>query len=132
MNTIPASLPEQVERIRDLEITYDTLHPKAYLYDKKSDSTIKIPYSSITSKYKDYLSTIILSVELDDDDKRKYWYRPKSFSYDIYKTTELWDTLLILNNATSIAQFTPNVIKYYDPNRLKSFLNEILIIEKII
>lgn len=132
MAVVPATLPDQVEDIRDREISYDTLHPKAYLYDKKSNTTIKIPYSSLTNKYKDFLSTIIMSRELTDEEKRLYWYKPKSLSYQIYKTTELWDTLLILNHYTCISQFTPNTLKYYDPDRLKAFLNEILVIEKIL
>ena len=132
MPLIPTTLPDQVADMRDREITYDALHPKAYLYDSKSDTTIKIPYSSLTNKYKDYLSTIVLTMELDDELKRKYWFKPKTVSFDLYGTTELWDTLLILNYYTSISQFTPNVIKYYDPERLKAFLNEILIIEKVL
>lgn len=132
MANIPVDLPDQVSTARNLEISYDVLHPKALLTDKKSGDTIRIPYSSVTSKYKDYLSTIVISKEYTNEDKRKYWYKPKTASYDLYGTTELWDTLLILNYYTCISQFTPNVLRYYDPERLKRFLNEILIIEKLI
>ena len=132
MPVIPVTLTDQVDEVRLKEITYDNLHPKALLHDIKTDITIKIPYSSLTNKYKDYLSTIVLSKELTEEEKRLYWFRPKTVSYDIYKTTELWDTLLILNYYTSISQFTPTTLKYYDPDRLKAFLNEILIIEKIL
>lgn len=132
MPMIPVTLTDQVNEIRNVEITYDNLHPKALLHDAKTDITIRIPYSSITNKYKDYLSTIVITKELTDDEKRNYWFKPKTVSYDIYRTTELWDTLLILNYYTSISQFTPNVLRYYDPTRLKAFLNEIMIIEKLV
>lgn len=132
MPNVPSTLPEQVSTIRDTEINYKILHPIALLTDSKNGDTISIPYSSITNKYKDYLSTLIITKEYTDAEKMKYWYRPKTASYDIYGTTELWDTLLILNYYTSISQFTPNVLRYYDPSRLKPFLNEILIIEKLI
>lgn len=132
MPVVPVTLTDQVKAIRNIDISYDALHPKALLHDAKTDTTIKIPYSSLSNKYKDYLSTIILTKELTEDEKRNYWYKPKSASYDIYRTTELWDMLLIINHYTSIAQFTPTVLKYYDPNKLKAFLNEIMIIEKVL
>lgn len=128
---IPTTLPEQVEDMRDRDISYKTLHRTANLYDRKTDTTIKIPYESLSNKYKDYLSTIIISKELTEEERRKYWYKPKSLSNDIYGTTEFWDIFLILNYCTSISQFTPLVVKYYDPDEFKRFLNEILIIEKV-
>ena len=51
-------------------------------------------------------------------------------SEELYGTTEFWDQILILNNAFSIIDFKPKVLKVYDPERLKLYLNEIMILEE--
>lgn len=129
MEQIPSNLPEQIDIVRNMEINYDTLHPKANIYDNQSGRTIIIPYESLMNKYKDFLSGLIISEELTEEQKRNYWYKPKTVSFEIYGTTELWDVILILNNAFNIVQFTPNVLKYYDPENLKEYINEIMILE---
>lgn len=127
---IPSTLPEQVSLIKDLEISYRTLHPSVYLHDKDSNRTIRIPFSSIINKYKDYLSGIIMEIELNEDEQAQYLYKPKLLSEDLYDTTELWDTILILNDCQSVINFKPKLVKVYDPTELKTLLNEIMLIEE--
>ena len=67
-----------------------------------------------------------------DDGIISHRYRPKMLSYDLYGTTELWFLLLNLNGCKSIMEFTPKKIKFYDPDRLKSYINEILVLEGIL
>jgi len=128
---IPPNLIEQVRTVRDYDISYDTLHTKAILKDRQSERTIKVPYSAYTNKYKDALSTIIITKELDDYKKRYFWYRPKSVSLYYYGNTELWADILIINNCAALREFTPDKLKIYDPDRLKKFINEIMILEQV-
>lgn len=130
MTDIPATMPDQVEDAINLEISYRTLHPSAYIVDSETERTIRIPFSSVINKYKDYLSTIIIKVELSDQEQSYYHYKPKALSEEMYGTTELWDTILILNNCKSVIDFTPKVVKLYDPEKFKSYLNEVMIIEE--
>lgn len=130
MATIPGTVTEQINDAKSLEISYRTLHPSVIVIDKETNRVIRVPFSSIISKYKNYLSRIIISYKLNEKEQIKYAYKPKAFSEDIYGTTELWDTLLILNNCKSVMDFTPKTIKMYDPREFKSYLNEILIIEE--
>ena len=124
--SIPSNLTEQIENVKDLEISYRMLHNNAILNNQVSNIKIEIPFESLITKYKHILSDITISVKFDDVLARQYLYQPKLLSYDLYKTTELWSELLRLNNWSSITQFKPNnTIKIYDPNRLKAFLNEI-------
>jgi hypothetical protein len=44
----------------------------------------------------------------------------------------LWDTILVLNECTSVTTFKPTTVRYYDPDELKEYLNEIMILEKAI
>lgn len=129
--TVPNNLQDQIEEVRDMDINYDILHPKANIYDVQSNRNIIIPFHSYANKYRDYLSSIIISEKLSEEDKRKYHYRPKTVSLDKYGTTELWSDILILNDCFNISQFTPDVLKYYDPDEYKDYLNNILIIEGV-
>ena len=130
---IPASMNEQIENAKSLEISYRTLHEQAILKDKISGRNIQIPFSSFTNKYKDFLNTIIVDVSLTDEERAKYRYKPKMVSYDSYNTTEFWNDLLIINNFFSLSEFQPGeTMKVYDPNKLKDYINEIMIIEKLV
>jgi hypothetical protein len=129
--TIPSSITEQVDTVKDLEISYRMLHNFAILNNESSSIKTEIPFESLVNKYRDILSKIVINVNLDDKLSRRYLYQPKLLSYDLYNTVELWAELLRLNNWTTITQFKPiNKIKIYDPNKLKAFLNEILILEE--
>ena len=130
---IPASMNEQIENAKSLEISYRTLREQAILKDKISGRNIQIPFSSFTNKYKDFLNTIIVDVSLTDEERAKYRYKPKMVSYDLYNTTEFWNDLLIINNFFSLSEFQPGeTMKVYDPNKLKDYINEIMIIEKLV
>ena len=130
---IPASMNEQIENAKSLEISYRTLHEQAILKDKISGRNIQIPFSSFTNKYKDFLNNINVDVSLTDEERAKYRYKPKMVSYDLYNTTEFWNDLLIINNFFSLSEFQPGeTMKVYDPNKLKDYINEIMIIEKLV
>lgn len=126
---IPATIPQQVSMSEKLELSYRSLHEYSLMHDMSSDRDIKIPYKSLINKYKDFLSSIIIEIPLDEEEQEKYKYKPKLVSEELYGTTEFWDQILILNNAFSVIDFKPKVLKVYDPDRLKMYLNEILILE---
>lgn len=126
---IPSTVTEQVSMAKNLELSYNKLHSNALL-KIDDDTLISFPFSSLTNKYKDFLSTIIISIPLTEEEQEKYKYKPKMVSEELYGTTEFWDQVLILNNAVSIIDFTPKMLKVYDPEKLKLYLNEILILEE--
>ena len=130
-SVIPATITEQVANAKDMEISYRTLHPSVLLHDIQSNRTIRIPYASITNKYKHFLHQIIATFDMYEEDKEIYMFNPKRLSYDLYGTTELWNDLLLLNHCISAATFKPDKnFSCYDPNKFKSVLNEIIIIEE--
>lgn len=107
------------------------------LYPKDGDvRTIKIPYLSLTNKYKDFLSSCVVETLLGPEEIVKYRYKPKTLSLDLYKTTELWFAILELNCMKSIVDFHDNnnpdewILKLYEPKRVLDLINEILILEK--
>ena len=110
------------------EISYRSLHSHAYIKNSKNEAT-RIPYMSLTNKYKDYLSDIVVEVELEPENYRKYRYNPKGLSLFLYGTTEYWYAILELNNLISVIEFDLEVVKVYDPTELKKIINEIFILE---
>ena len=128
---IPSTVTEQIENAENLELSYRTLHGYALLdYKDVNKTKIEFPFKSLTNKYKDFLSTIIIQIPLTEEEQEKYKFKPKMVSEELYGTTEFWDQILILNNAFSIIDFKPKVLKVYDPERLKLYLNEIMILEE--
>ena len=129
-NYYPVTLQDQIEHVEDLEISYRTLHTAAILSDFYSQRSIQIPYSSITMKYINFLNPLVITYKLTPDDQVYYRYQPKKFSNDVYGTTEFWPDILILNHCVSLKDFNLTEIKTYDPNELKTYLNEIMIVEQ--
>lgn len=127
---IPASITEQVDQVKDLEISYRILHPGATIHDVNNERYVKFPFSSIINKYKDFLYNIIQTIELSEEEQDYYQFKPKMLSEDLYGTTELWDTILILNDVVSVSEFKPKKLKLYDPSKFKKYLNEIMLMEE--
>lgn len=126
---IYSTLQDQIDAIKDSEIAYRTLHKNAVVRDENSGINIRVPFKSLIHDYKDYLESIVLTVPMDEESEKMYRFNPKRFSYDTYNTTELWAEIMDLNNCTSICEFKPtSFIKVYNPDKLKTLINEILII----
>lgn len=126
---IPSTMTEQVKNIEKLDISYRILHPSITIKDEASGNNIEIPFSSLTNKYREFLKSIIISIELDDAFMLKYRFKPKMISEELYGTTEFWNDILILNNCFRTCDFQPRVLKVYDQKKLKSYINQILILE---
>lgn len=127
--SIPATLPEHVQQIKEMDISYRTLHPCIIIKNSSDNRNIQIPFSSLTNKYRDFLSTIIISEKLDEETQELYAFKPKLVSMYLYGTTELWSDILILNEAVSIIDFKPKILRVYDPSKFKTYINEIIMLE---
>ncbi len=114
---------------REAEICAKNLSALATIYDKASGETIRIPYSSLLNKYRDFLSSSVVLTALTDGELRLYQFSPKRLSSKLYGTTELWSDLLQLNGMISLLEFNRPVIKIYSPSAINDLLNEILIME---
>lgn len=130
MTEIPSTMTEQIEEMEDMEISYRTMHDNLMIVNNYHGKELVVPFSSIVRKYRHFLRPIIATLNLSPTDQRKYRFKPKSLSDDLYDTTEFWSELMVLNKAYSIAMFQPTKVKVYDPNRFKELLNEIMILEE--
>jgi hypothetical protein len=112
---------------KNLDISHEKIHFKAFFIDKENHKII-INYTSLIDKYYDFLKKIIVDYEMTDEEFIKYKFQPKRFCMDMYGTTELWSTLLRINNMVSAIQFTNKKIKAFTQD-IFDVLNEILILE---
>jgi 5-methylcytosine-specific restriction endonuclease McrBC GTP-binding regulatory subunit McrB len=76
----------------------------------------------LLSKYRDLINSVTKNLELSDKEFSRYKFKPKTLSYDLYETTELWYLLLFINNMTSVTQFNRQKIKVIDPYEIDNII----------
>lgn len=129
---IPTTIEELVNWGKTQEISYRNLHGEVYINNLSNNEVIRIPLNSVMGEYRYFLEPYTIEITMSDDELYLYQYKPKSLSFKLYGTTELWSTLLMINNCISKIDFDKKKIKVLDPKRIKAFINEVLILEKII
>lgn len=80
---------------------------------------IRIPIGDFFIKYRNQLDSIIETYNIPD----RYFYQPKTLSMDLYNTTEMWLSILRVNNMKNITEFHNPVIKIYNPSEVKNLIN---------
>ena len=115
------------------DVRYGTYHEITLIQNEQTGEIIRVPAMSLMNKYRHFLQEIVtVKFKMSDEEFRKYKYAPKRLSFDLYGTTEYWSALLELNNCLSISDFNKQWVKAYDPKRLPSYVNEILIKEGLL
>lgn len=127
-----ATIEELIEWGKEQEISHRNLHKGAYITDSESGDVIRIPLNATMNEYRYFLEPYIIEIEMNDEELYKYQYKPKSLSYDLYNTTEYWSVLLMINNCISKIDFNKAKIKVLNPKTIRAFVNEVLILEKVI
>ena len=80
---------------------------------------IRIPIADFFVKYRKELEPAIQYYNVSD----RYFYQPKTLALDLYGTTEMWLSLLRVNNMRNITEFQLPVIKIYNPTDVKELIN---------
>lgn len=84
-----------------------------------SDHIFKIPINDFFIKYRKELDTIVQYYSVP----QSMFYKPKTVSYELYGTTELWLSILRLNGMRNITEFHQPIIKIYNANSLKELID---------
>lgn len=84
-----------------------------------SNQYYRIPISDFFIKYRDELSNCIQLYALPES----MFYQPKTLSYELYGTTELWLGLLRVNQMRNITEFHYPIIKVYNPDTVKKLID---------
>lgn len=95
------------------------------------DKKMIIPYEDIFHRYRADLASLIVCRELTENEKRRWFYNPKVMSYDLYGTTELWFTIIELNEIYSLTQLNMSPMKMYSSN-IVQLISRINALEKVV
>lgn len=85
----------------------------------RTDHIYRVPMSDFFVKYRDQLSGIVRYYSVPET----MYYKPKMVSYELYDTTELWLSLLRLNDMRNTTEFHMPIIKVYESASLKELIN---------
>ena len=96
-----------------------------------SDTALLINVNTVLEKYYNEMKKYINTYQLNDDDVKKYEYKPYLLSYDIYGTVELVPFILRINHMVSEADFCgfQEGLKLFTSG-IVDFINEIILKEK--
>jgi len=118
-------------------INMKRLYETALISDSDDSSNcFRIPFNDFFLKYKLELDRIKETINLEyywkeqnkDDPKvwnkweDRYFYKPKTFSYDYYNTTELWLAVIRANNMKNVYEFHQPIIQVYNNIKLKRLI----------
>lgn len=87
--------------------------------NRTGDDAFVIPWSDFFLKYRNELKEI----EEWHTIPESHFYKPKLVSLELYGTTELWISLLRVNNMKNITEFHFPIIKIYNANGLMELIN---------
>lgn len=118
----------QVEFGQSLDISHSILHRKTKFKDKYGVDIIHCTLPLLT-RYVDLISDYIIDVEMTEEEFKQFRYQPKALSLEHYGTTELWSSILSINNMDSVVEFNKKKLKLFR-NDIMDILEEILILEE--
>lgn len=124
-----STISDFIKSYSQVDITFESIHYKEKnLLANSSDSLILLS-DSLLDKFRLDLANSIVMLTLSSSEYNKYRFNPKLLSYDLYQTTELWSTILDLNELHSSTEFDINPLKVYDSSII-NYINTILSLEK--
>jgi hypothetical protein len=91
------------------------------------DDLTKFPFYNVFIKNRLLFEPITVVMPWD----RKYYYRPKKLSYDLYGDIGLWHVLMILNKVRSEEEFIGTRVKYLKPDEVMDYISRMFIDEGI-
>lgn len=113
---IDAFINDGQQSVLTLKNFYDTM---LVAKNESLDHIYRIPMADFFIRYRNELSGIVQYYGMSDT----MFYKPKMVSLDLYGTTELWLSLLRLNEMQNITEFHMPIIKVYDPVSVKELIN---------
>lgn len=94
----------------------------------RPDQLFRVPMDDFFIRYRIPLSEIVIEYECPDN----MFYQPKTVSYHLYNTTEMWMGLMRLNNMKNITEFIEPIIKVYQPDPLFKLMDIFFKRERVI
>ena len=129
---LPVTMKDLIKIGEKDEMAYRSFHDNLEITNAEDGQKIIIPLNQLLGQYRHFLMPYLVDVEFSDYEYNLYRYQPKRLSYELYNTTEFWSFLLMVNNCISKLDFDKKILTVLNPQTIKRFLNELLILEKVI
>lgn len=113
---IDAYINDGQQAVLSLRNFYDTI---LVSNANRADHIYRVPMADFFVKHRDQLSGIVRYYSVPET----MFYKPKLVSYELYDTTELWLSLLRLNDMRNTTEFHMPIIKVYEASALKELIN---------
>jgi len=116
------TIQNYIDAISNENITMKSLHYQTII---STGAHLVLNAESVLRLYKADITKNTVSITFDQNQKRKYFYKPWVYSFDVFGTSELWRELLDLNHMRSFSEFDHETIKSFSPsivNMLKTIL----------
>lgn len=84
-----------------------------------------ITIMNVINDYMEEIKNVAVKVTLSWEEQRKYLYKPKLLSYDVYGSTELFFVILLINDMADVKEFSNpsfKMLKKDHMNRLLSYI----------
>lgn len=124
-----STITELVTYGKSLDFSHAKIHLKSKFNVSGDGHVVILNYESLLDKYTDLINDHVTTVTLSDAEYAKYKFQPKLMCYDTYGTTEIWSSLLRINNLMSASQFTLQTLKMFTSD-IFDVINEIFILEE--
>lgn len=125
-----STIQDSIEKAANETLTHSRLFLRATCDVTNSKDIVIFNFNSLVTKYiEEIKKNYIQTVELSDEEQAKYRFNPKGLSYDLYGTTELWSSLLLINNIISQVDFTPSSL-YVFKTSILDFFDEVFVLEE--
>ncbi len=85
----------------------------------RPEHVYRVPIGDFFIKHHDDIADAIQLYQVPEG----MFYKPKMVSMDIYGTTELWLALLRVNGMRNITEFHQPIIRVYNPNMLRDYID---------
>ena len=113
---VDTKIQESRNEILNLNNFYDTILIQNI---DRPNHIFRAPIADFFLRYRQELSECIIDyfVPLES------YYKPKTISLEVYDTTEMWLSILRLNNMRNITEFNQPLIQVYNPHDVKQLIN---------
>lgn len=86
---------------KGITISYNNLS-----YIESISNGTKVPFLNVIQDYMEELKSFSMTIEMSDEEYRKYAYKPKLLANDIYGNSELFFVILLINGICDMKEFT--------------------------
>lgn len=108
-----------IEDSKKATLSLNNLYDTLLINTENTDHYYRVPWNDFFIKYKNELMDTLQLYSLPET----LFYKPKTLSFELYGTIDLWLALLRANNMKNITEFHLPIIRIYNPGKLQELVS---------